>query len=63
MIAAGAPAFGVEYADGRRVTTLTDTFPPRVDAHGILRFDRGESRGSGGFESECWLSPVPRRTT
>jgi hypothetical protein len=51
--------FGVEYADGRRVTNLTDTFPPRVDAAGILLFHRGESGGSGGFESEYWLSPVP----
>jgi hypothetical protein len=51
--------FGVEYADGRRVTNLTDAFPEVVDAAGILLSHRGESGGSGGFESAYWLSPVP----
>jgi hypothetical protein len=51
--------FGVQYADGRRVTNLTDNSPPRVNPAGILLFRRGESGGSGGFESEYWLSPVP----
>jgi hypothetical protein len=41
------------------VTNVTDAFPGVVDAPGILLSDRRESGGSGGFESEYRLSPVP----
>lgn len=51
----GAFLVGVEFADGRRASTL-----PGAGADGIVFRSGGGSGGEASLEQSWWLSPVPQ---
>jgi hypothetical protein len=54
--------FGVQYADGRKATTLGQRFTERPDEARSLVLFRGSSSGNGrSYDSNWWVWPLPPR--
>ena len=51
--------FGVEFADGRRATTIDNRASHRDEPPEIVLMQRGGGGGGGGWEFGFWIWPLP----
>jgi hypothetical protein len=51
--------FGVQFADGRKATTVGNPFPPGEDVQGPVLLPRGGGGGGRDWDQAYWVWPLP----